>query len=1137
MKFCIIILLSTFIIAIESTKLTVTPTLDTCTSSQLFSYTSFQCESCFDSTNGESNRSNTNLYGECSCKSSIGYYKKYDTVTGKYTCTLCTSETANSAPSQDQSRCMTCGASTSGYSSSTFDCACALSNEVLVEKNSLGLWLSSKECIPCPANTVRSSSNMYSCTTCTSQTDCPCINASYERDSQSGECLQATILNNLRTGYSLNVLNMQYAQMKGANTIATLESAYLRTNFYKIVARCMESVSQNTLRFEECNHLANLCVASLYSSDHPTCASILSSLGSIVGSENTWAGWKPRFPFIYYGENPPLSRNTIPSATDLDMNVALSGSSENARIKVILATYSFNGTWLGFKDLSTELSNCEGTQLDMSQFLNFGTSFEKTCNLNVNSLITAEEPKFYDPFIVYTSGGKKVAYPLPIQILSGTDDSIPNPESGPLYRRFFLYDNVLGAHFNTPTTLRYLRFLVSAQLKVILRGDEKIHPPVLTLRYESRDIQELTTPTYSKTYKNSENSDELNFPGLLLKVDYSMNLQIFNYSVLSLTIVLCLLAVIIAILHSLLFLRKREFAMLDFEIVFKFIGELTQNLANVFFISLFISTLYLYWFFKYQNNAFVLLPTGTDLIGYYVFISLGFLLKLIDVLITTYKQTHYDMFFVDWEKPKELENGAKKAPSAWRTIFVARQWSKLSSQRLISLEYTLLLVLMFLEGVGFMYISSMHTDPTNLSRSFESNGPLRFAVTSMIWISIVVIVYIFKKYIYHRFVKSPLGTFVDICSLSNVSVVAFSENNFGYYIHGASVHEHADINMENFDVALYREKEDAVLRRGMIPDANVQAQSFEFFITHKFRLQFNELLKMKIQTFKVRASMNALPSQIEQGLNMRTMAGRPGLPAIPNLQDLTGIQLNQALQSQFSQNQQLPAQPNGQNINQDSIQQNPQGSIQPQVAQPIQNPQLNQTNQNGQTVQINNPQFNQTIQPAQPQQALNSNPNMTQNMMNTSMLPKNQITIKDTAVYKFINPNRRVNPIPELYDAYNDLNEYLKDCINEVRSDYMKRIRKKDLLYRLGVPPQMTMIRNNVMYIDSGKSFSNLFLSGIELKMLIFNIFLFSLVDLMKNATVALIIVYLVNYLLLQLRQFWIRNTIINRTLLSDKLI
>ena len=53
---------------------------------------------------------------------------------------------------------------------------------------------------------------------------------------------------------------------------------------------------------------------------------------------------------------------------------------------------------------------------------------------------------------------------------------------------------------------------------------------------------------------------------------------------------------------------------------------------------------------------------------------------------------------------------------------------------------------------------------------------------------------------HYRFVRvHPVTQFVDLCSVANISVFVLVENNWGYYIHGKSVHDHADTDLSRFN--------------------------------------------------------------------------------------------------------------------------------------------------------------------------------------------------------------------------------------------------------------------------------------------------------------------------------------------------
>ena len=64
---------------------------------------------------------------------------------------------------------------------------------------------------------------------------------------------------------------------------------------------------------------------------------------------------------------------------------------------------------------------------------------------------------------------------------------------------------------------------------------------------------------------------------------------------------------------------------------------------------------------------------------------------------------------------------------------------------------------------------------------------------------------IFFLFIYERFISDDIREFVDLCSMSNVSVFIMAHGEFGYYIHGRSVHGRADVSMSEMSEMLDRE--------------------------------------------------------------------------------------------------------------------------------------------------------------------------------------------------------------------------------------------------------------------------------------------------------------------------------------------
>ena len=66
--------------------------------------------------------------------------------------------------------------------------------------------------------------------------------------------------------------------------------------------------------------------------------------------------------------------------------------------------------------------------------------------------------------------------------------------------------------------------------------------------------------------------------------------------------------------------------------------------------------------------------------------------------------------------------------------------------------------------------------------------------------------WLFRLLIWSRFVDDPLGNFIDLCSMCNVSVFVMTHRQYGHYIHGRSAHGKADVNLKAMHEFLIREE-------------------------------------------------------------------------------------------------------------------------------------------------------------------------------------------------------------------------------------------------------------------------------------------------------------------------------------------
>uniref|UniRef100_A0AAZ3RYN1 Meckelin n=1 Tax=Oncorhynchus tshawytscha TaxID=74940 RepID=A0AAZ3RYN1_ONCTS len=224
-------------------------------------------------------------------------------------------------------------------------------------------------------------------------------------------------------------------------------------------------------------------------------------------------------------------------------------------------------------------------------------------------------------------------------------------------------------------------------------------------------------------------------------------------------------------------------------------------------------------------------------------------LQTVQFLHKLIQQLSVDIFFIDWERPRGKANktiqGTPSPVSIWRTYFVANEWNEIQTIRKISPTFQIMAVLFLLEVVGFSSLALR--DPwSDLQRPPQSYAPpysltLRYGLAATLWLCIGLLQIIFSSAFHERFVEDKIRQFVDLCSISNISVLLLSHRCFGYYIHGRSVHGHADTNMEEMNINLKREAESLCGQRGLLP--NTDTQTFQISITSRLRLQYDRILE------------------------------------------------------------------------------------------------------------------------------------------------------------------------------------------------------------------------------------------------------------------------------------------------------
>ena len=101
--------------------------------------------------------------------------------------------------------------------------------------------------------------------------------------------------------------------------------------------------------------------------------------------------------------------------------------------------------------------------------------------------------------------------------------------------------------------------------------------------------------------------------------------------------------------------------------------------------------------------------------------------------------------------------------------------------------------------------------------------------------------------------------YIDLCSISNISVFILSDTIYGYYIHGRAVHGHADADMAEIVTSLKREEDNLCSKRGLGPDSDQQTFDmvrFTWAVPGYFRVSSEEVLRVTRVMYTVSLAEN-----------------------------------------------------------------------------------------------------------------------------------------------------------------------------------------------------------------------------------------------------------------------------------------
>uniref|UniRef100_T1HAV0 Uncharacterized protein n=1 Tax=Rhodnius prolixus TaxID=13249 RepID=T1HAV0_RHOPR len=221
---------------------------------------------------------------------------------------------------------------------------------------------------------------------------------------------------------------------------------------------------------------------------------------------------------------------------------------------------------------------------------------------------------------------------------------------------------------------------------------------------------------------------------------------------------------------------------------------------------------------------------------------------VLEVVVMIWRQVTVDIFLIDWEHPR-VEKSNSLFVSAWRTYFVANKWHDLQTIRKTNIIIQLAVTIIVLKVMGLelwaLKEPELSTTLNDRMNFIDYSIVFRIAVVVCVYLAVYIVQWIFLNLLYDRYIRNRIQEFVDICSLTNISVFILLFENYGFYIHGKyfcfrSAHGFSDTDMATLRKQLRREEEDLVGHRGLVPASD--HQTFTILIPPKLRLVYKSLI-------------------------------------------------------------------------------------------------------------------------------------------------------------------------------------------------------------------------------------------------------------------------------------------------------
>ena len=508
----------------------------------------------------------------------------------------------------------------------------------------------------------------------------------------------------------------------------------------------------------------------------------------------------------------------------------------NHNLNFWVAKYYLNGTLLMFQRLEFNFLQCSNSNEEKVDYKFFGNNIESKCFIDITKYFDYRNIFFYEIYLEtnYQNQPKELTE-IPIQIINDNTD-IDNRVN---VKRMFL-------HYYNQEESRYYYYAKKVKLCVkTIKGtkEEKIHLPTFEVTYKREERDSNSNSYYEYTFISEYQSDIGKFLKNM-KIVFIVFACVFGLLILYRIYIWCKL-------NPRDLIESNYIVLFILEVVFK-ICKYTGLFCFFFHV-----VIIFYWFFAYKLQFrvyYFMPPLDHECYNTYriIFIT-GFCCYFIYMIIRIYKQVSFDIFFIDWEAEKNMamndikstldkNTKYKKYRSAWRMIHVVNQFNELQKKRSFHIYFAFSwIILLFFRS--YWYRKELQVPRDALVNKAPVNFVLRNFIAGIVF-SLSALVEIILVRLLQIWLPLKKQEFMDLCSVSNISVFILDGLLHGYYIHGLSPIGKADVNYDELFLFLKNEGSGAMRSRGLENDNNedhCKNQSYEMFISHAMRTIYDGL--------------------------------------------------------------------------------------------------------------------------------------------------------------------------------------------------------------------------------------------------------------------------------------------------------